>query len=125
MAAVSPRRLFSAWRVEALFFRAAFRFGGPCNLHSICADARPYMTKCLVTHRVSPFSPTLEWPLAQPGEPVQPEHSPPQEDANGDRPNYARLGPAYQRWRRDALQPPEVLRDHSARSLGIQEGSMN
>ena len=69
----------------------------------------------LVCHRVSPFSLTtcspegpmfLEWPLTQPGGPVQPEHSLSQEDANGVRPGNAHLPPPDQRWRPDALQPP-------------------
>ena len=38
-----------------------------------------------------------------------------QEDANGDGPGNAHLGPPHQRWRRDALQPPEVPRDQPTR----------
>ena len=48
MAALSPPRLLAAWRVDAfLFFSAVFPFGGICELHSICADVFPCMTKCL------------------------------------------------------------------------------
>ena len=41
------------------------------------------------------------------------------EDANSDRYENAHLGPLHQRWRRDAFQPPEVLRDHLARDTCV------
>ena len=59
---------------------------------------------------------SIGWPLAPPGGLVQPGHSRSQEDASRDRPGGAPLGPSQLRWRRDALQPPEVQRDHLARN---------
>ena len=108
-----------------------------CHLHtaiwlgkcqSILTQIRHSSEPDMVCHRVFPFSPTtcwpaghfsLEWPLAQPGGLVQPEHSLSQEDANSDRPENAHLGPPHLRSRRDALQPPEVLRDHLARNTCV------
>ena len=62
----------------------------------------------------SPFSSTTCWPwdpwLTQPGRHVQLGHASLDEDANSDRPGSAPCGPPHQRWRRDALQPPEVPR---------------
>ena len=57
---------------------------------------------------------SLEWPLAPSGGLAQSSHSLSQEDANGDRPENAPLGLPHLRWRRDALQPPEVQRDRLA-----------
>ena len=54
---------------------------------------------------------SLEWPLAPQGGLVQSHHSMPQEDANGERPENAHFALPHLRWRRDALQPPEVHRD--------------
>ena len=82
----------------------------------------------LVCHRVSPLSSTtclpvgpmsLEWPLAQPGGPFQPDHSPLHEDANSDCPGNAHLGPPHQRWRRHDLQLPEVLRGQPTRDTCV------
>ena len=42
---------------------------------------------------------------------MQAEHAPLREDADGNLPGHAPPGPSHQRWRRDALQPPEVLQD--------------
>ena len=69
-----------------------------------------------------PFSPTTCWPagpfslerpVAQPGGLIQPEHSPSHEDANSDCRETLIL--PHQRWRRDVLQPPEVLRSQPTR----------
>ena len=65
---------------------------------------------------------SLEWPLAPPGGLAQPEHSLLQEDANCDRPENAHHGPPHQRWRRNALQPPEVLRDLPIRDMCSHSG---
>ena len=50
--------------------------------------------------------------LAAPGGIVHPGHSPSREDASRDRRGSAPLGPPQLRWRRVALQPPEVLREN-------------
>ena len=42
-----------------------------------------------------------------------------QEDANSGRPENIHLGPPHSRWRRDALQPPEVLWDHLAKDTCV------
>ena len=54
---------------------------------------------------------SLEWPPAhtQRG-PLRFEHSLSQDDANNDCPGNAHLDPTHRRWRRDVLQPPDVLR---------------
>ena len=71
----------------------------------------------MVCHRVTPFCPStclpvgpvsLGWPLAG--------HFISQEDASRDHPGSAPSRPSQIRWRRDALQPPEVLRHHLARN---------
>ena len=59
---------------------------------------------------------SLGWPSVPTGGLVHPGHSPSQEDASWDRPESAPLGPPQLRWRPDALQPPEVLRDGLARN---------
>ena len=78
--------------------------------------------------RVSPLSLTIcwpmepdffEWPLIQPEGPMQAEHAPSREDANVNLPGYALLGPSHQRWRRDALQPDEVLRAQQMRDTCV------
>ena len=48
MAVPSPPRLFVAWRVEAFLFSAVFFFLWHLQVHSVCADFCPYMTKCRV-----------------------------------------------------------------------------
>ena len=70
---------------------------------------RIFHVDSLTCSEVGPMS--LEWPLAPRGGLVQSHHSMPQEDANGERPENAHFALPHLRWRRDALQPPEVQRD--------------
>ena len=73
---------------------------------------------------VGPVS--LGWPLAPLGGSSPSGHSLSQEGANRDRSGNAPLNPPHLRWRRDALQPPEVQRDHLARNTcaHIRDGGL-
>ena len=51
----------------------------------------------------------IGWTLIQPGGPVQADLAPLRKDAHSKIPRCVLRGPPYQRWRRGALQPPEVL----------------
>ena len=73
------------------------------------ASYRIFHVDSLTCSEVGPMS--LEWQLAPQGGLVQSHHSMPQEDANGERPENAHVALPHLRWRRDALQPPEVQRD--------------
>ena len=53
---------------------------------------------------------SLEWPVAPTGGLDQSSLSLSQEDTNDEHLENAHLGPAHLRWRRDALQQPELQR---------------
>ena len=106
-----------------VFFRPPF---GTCQ--SMLTQRERSKEPVPVCHRVSLFSPatcwpvgpmSLEWPLAQPGGPVQHGPALSHEDANSDRLGNARLGPPHQCWRRDAFQPPAVPRDQPSRDTCV------
>ena len=111
MAALPPPRLFAAWRVEAIRhpdLPLPYRHLAWQMSNHIDANTTLQRTQHGLLQRL------LGWPLAPPGGFVQPGHSLSQEDASRDRPGSAPLGPPQLRWRRDALHPPEVFRDHLA-----------
>ena len=83
----------------------------PANLNGLLQN---FPFGSMTCSQVRPM--TLGWPVAPSGGLVQSSHSLSQEDGNGERPENAHLTPPHLRWRRDALQPPEVQRDRLARN---------
>ena len=57
----------------------------------------------------------LGWPLIQPGGQVQADMAQLRVNAYRNIPGDALLGPPHQRWRSDALQPPEILQPRQER----------
>ena len=74
-------------------------------------------TKSLTCLQVGPMS--LEWPVAPPGGFDQSSLSPSQEDPNDGHLEDTLLAPPHLRWRRDALQPPELHRGCLDRNTGV------
>ena len=81
----------------------------PLSQMSIHIDTNSTPLGSLTCSQVGPMS--LGWPLAPQGGLAQSHHTMPPEDANGEHPGDAEFALPHLRWRRDALQPPEVLRD--------------
>ena len=70
-------------------------------------------TKAITCLQVGPMS--LEWPIALPAESDQSSLSPSHEDPNDGHPEDTLPALPHLRWRRDALQPPQVQQDTAGR----------
>ena len=76
------------------------------DIEMTCYRSLP--TKSITCLQVRPMS--REWPVAPPGGFNQSSLSPSQEDPNNGDLEDEFLAPPHLRWRRDALQPPEIQR---------------
>ena len=86
--------------------------GSNAVIRRLCAGVRPFSSSMTCWLVVSDF---LDWPLIQPGGQVQADMAQLRENAYRNIPGDALLGPPHQRWRSDALQPPEILQHRQER----------
>ena len=93
--------------LSRLFFLCsmAWQIQQPESIDMACCRTLP--TNSIACSQVGPMS--LEWPMVAPGGFDQSSLSPSREDANDEHLENAHPAPQL-RWRRDALQPPEIQR---------------